>query len=330
MPQIKKISIKRRGQPRLFVFQLDITVDIGVPVGYNILMKSIKLRAFAKANLSLNITGRRDGLHTLDSVMVSLDAFDTVTVTERGDKAINVSFIGADGISATDNTAYRAAKSVQDIIDCGGFDISVEKGIPIGAGLGGSSADGAAVLRALDIFYRLPARGVDMRTLALSVGSDVPFMLTGGTARVGGKGEELYFIKNKLELFAVGLMSESVSTAAAYKTFDEQNPSCELCLTDNAELCERLMTGDGSAVNLFANALEKPAETLAPSVKIHADKLSACGAKACLTGSGGMTLGWYTDLDAFAKACASLKSEAGFRAFTTTNIGILHEWVEKE
>ncbi len=293
------------------------------------LMKSVRLRAFAKANLSLDITGKNNGLHTLDSVMVSLDAFDTVTVTERADKAVNVTFTGADGISATDNTAYRAAKAVQDIIGCNGFDITVEKGIPVGAGLGGSSADGAAVLRALDIFYRLPSMGVDMRALALSIGSDVPFMLTGGTARVEGKGENLYFIKNKLELFAIGLMSESVSTSEAYKLFDKLNPSCKLVLSDNAELCERLMKGESSALELFSNALAAPAESLAPSVKANAKKLKEHGAKACLTGSGGMTLGWFTDLDAFAKACGRLKNEQGFRAFTTTGLGILHEWITK-
>jgi len=118
--------------------------------------KSVKITAFAKVNLSLNIEGRADGLHKLDSVMMSVDCFDTVTVTERADEKITVAFDDPT-IDPVRNTAYKAAAAV-----CGklhrGADISVQKGIPVGAGLGGSSADGAAVLRALDLFYRLPVR----------------------------------------------------------------------------------------------------------------------------------------------------------------------------
>ena len=243
-------------------------------------MKSLCLRAFAKANLSLNITGRSGELHTLDSVMTTLDAFDTVTVTERADGKIRVEFVNAD-IDPVDNTAYKAAALV-----CGklgvGADIVIEKGIPMAAGLGGSSADGAAVLRALDVFYRLPARGIDMRATALAVGSDVPFMLTGGTARVTGRGEELYFFRNKLPLFAVGLMSGTVSTAECYKALDGSD--CELAPTDNDRLCELLLDGDGAAVELFGNALGGAAEILEPRIKTDADKLRSCGAVTCLTG----------------------------------------------
>ena len=90
--------------------------------------KSIKLRAFAKANLSLNITGydEKSGNHTLDGFMMSLDAFDIVTLTERADAEINVKFVNAD--IGEDNTAYRAAKAVHDIIGGYGYDITVEKG----------------------------------------------------------------------------------------------------------------------------------------------------------------------------------------------------------
>lgn len=291
-------------------------------------MKSIKLRAFAKANVSLNITGRNDGMHELDSIMLSLDVFDVVTVTERNDKNIAVSFINAE-VDPVNNTAYRAAKAVQDKINCNGFDIVIEKRIPIGAGLGGSSADGAAVIRALDIFYGLTGLDVNVRELALSVGSDVPFMLTGGSARVCGKGEDLYFFKNKLELFAIGVMDEFVSTVDAYKTFDVQNPSNALSLCDNGELCELLMMGDKKALQSFSNGLTEAANILAPSVKRNLEKISSVGGVPCLTGSGGMVLGWFSDIEEFATACSVLRGEKGFRAFTTTNIGIIHEWLHK-
>lgn len=296
---------------------------------YNVGMeKSIRLRAFAKANLSLNITGKRDGLHTLDSVMVSLDAFDTVTVTERADDNICVRFFGAE-VDPIKNTAYKAAAAVKAVTDIPGLDINIEKGIPIGAGLGGSSADGAAVLRALDLFYGLPSRGVDMRSLALSVGSDVPFMLTGGMARVTGVGEEMFFIENKLSLFAVGLMSGAVSTAAAYAEFDKLFPSGVFAPTDNEALCQKLLDADSSAIELAANALYEPAAKLCPSIKAQKERLTENGAVACMTGSGGMTLGWFTDIDKFALAASALKSESGFRVFSTPKTGVLHEWISR-
>ncbi len=289
--------------------------------------KALRLRAFAKANLSLDITGRSDGMHLLDGISTSLDCFDTVTVKERADGNIFVRFVNAD-IDPENNTAYKAARAVQAETDCGGFDIEIEKGIPVGAGLGGSSADGAAVLRALDVFYRLPSRGVDMRALALSVGSDVPFMLTGGTGRVSGTGGELYFFKNKLPLFAAGLMAESVSTRECYALFDDMYRDAQPENTDNDRLAELLMTGDPEALRLFSNALYAPAARLAPSVEKFAAVLEEVGARPCLTGSGGMVLGWFTDIEKLAACAARLKTEPGFKVFTTTNTGILHEWLK--
>lgn len=311
----------------LGVFATARALDFPRAVWYNCGMKKVRLTAFAKANVSLNITGKKDRLHTLDSIMTAVDIFDTVTVTERADGEICVRFINAD-VHPIENTAYKACAAVRDKLGCGA-DIEIEKGIPIGAGLGGSSADGAAVLRALDLFYRLPASGVDMREVALGVGSDVPFMLTGGTARVSGKGEELFFFDNKLPLFAVGLMSESVSTAAAYALFDE---TCgdSFVLTDNAALTELLMNGDEGAVKLFGNALTSPAEKIAPSVKENARILAECGAVPCLTGSGGMTLGWFTDIQKFAACADRLKGKAGFKAMSVVRTGILHEWLSRE
>lgn len=291
--------------------------------------KSVKLRAFAKANLSLNITGKAEnGLHTLDSVMMSVDAFDTLTVTERDDGEINVGFVNAN-IDAINNTAYKAARAVHDVIGGNGWDIEIEKGIPTGAGLGGSSADGAAVLRALDLFYRLPQRGVNMRNVALAVGSDVPFMLTGGLARVTGTGERLFFIENKLSLFIVGLMGGEVSAAKAYAEFDKLYGSGSYCPTDNDELQTRLLAGDVAALELLGNALGEPSASLCEAITENAELLKKHGAIVNMTGSGGMTLGYFTDIEKFAQCARSLGSRADFCALAPVKTGILHEWIEK-
>ena len=261
----------------------------------------------------------------MDSVMISLDAFDTVTVTERADERITTRFTNAQ--ISDDNTAAKAARAVQAAIGGNGWDIEIEKGIPIGAGLGGSSADGAAVLRALDVLYRLPSRGADMRKIALSVGSDVPFMLTGGLARVRGTGEDLFFMENKIELFIVGLMSGNVSTARAYAEFDRLYPSGEYCPTDNDKLCDRLLAGDSAAIELCGNALYEPARTLAPEIGKNAALLSDCGATVNLTGSGGMVLGYFTDIEKFAACARKLGDKQGSHVFAPVRTGILHEWL---
>ena len=259
--------------------------------------------------------------------MVSLDAFDTVTVSERSDDKINVKF-DVDGIDTVNNTAYKAAAAIRECIGCG-VDIEILKGIPVGAGLGGSSADGAAVIRALDLFYNLTSRGVDIRKIALSVGSDVPFMLTGGLAHVTGTGEEMLFIENKLKFFVIGLMNESVSTAEAYSEFDTLHPTFEYSPTDTKKLTDLLLDGDTAALNLIDNALFDAAAKLAPSVKTNYEKLKAAGGIPCMTGSGGMVLGYYTDIESFARAAQALKNEKGFRVFAPAPTGVLHEWIER-
>lgn len=289
--------------------------------------RKLRLRAFAKANLSLNIVGKDEttGLHEIDSVMMSLDKFDTVTVTERDDDRINVRFLNAD--IGEDNTALRAALAVKENI--GGVDIEIEKGIPIGAGLGGSSADGAAVLRALDVLYKLPERGVDMRKVALSVGSDVPFMLSGGLARVRGTGDDMFFIENKLQLFIVGLMSDSVFTARAYADFDKLYAERSYCPTDTDKLCAALLDGENSALEFFDNALYRPAVMQSSAIERNASLLRSHGAVTCMTGSGGMVLGYFTDLEKFAACAHALRSADGFCVFAPAKTGVLHEWLNK-
>lgn len=291
--------------------------------------KSVKLKAFAKVNLSLDITGKSGAMHTLDSVMMSVDIFDTVYVTERDDGRITVKFIGAD--VGEDNTAYRAAQAVMRAIGGNGWDITVEKRIPIGAGLGGSSADACAVLRALDVMYKLPELGVDMRSLALSIGSDVPFMLTGGLARVRGTGDDLFFMENKLGLFCVGLFapSNSVSTRSCYALYDKM---CGEVFTPsgNDELCALILDGNSECVNKFDNALMAPALSLCPDIKQNADLLRSLGAKVNLTGSGGMVVGYFTDISAFIACADVLKTRPDFYCFAPAPAGVIHEWVSRE
>ena len=96
----------------------------------------MKLHAYAKLNLTLNVYGGDGKFHELDSIVTSVDVFDTVIVTPRADDIVTVT--GVDGVSPQDNTAWKTAKAFVDGVGTHGVDIVVQKGIPFGAGMGGS------------------------------------------------------------------------------------------------------------------------------------------------------------------------------------------------
>ncbi len=141
---------------------------------------SAEVAAPAKLTVSLRITGRRDdGYHLIDAEMVSIDLYDTLVfdVLPEGSATSSVTVAGRrEGVAlGADNLVARALAAARLVVD-----VTVTKHIPAGAGLGGGSADAAAVLR---------FAGIDDLDLAASLGADVPFCLVGGRARVRGIGE---------------------------------------------------------------------------------------------------------------------------------------------
>ena len=165
-------------------------------------MNLVKIRAYAKLNLTLDMCGKReDGYHLIDSVMMSADPCDLITL-ERAD-GITVSC--SDGeLSGQDNIAFKAAKSFFEYtLIKGGAQIYIEKHIPQAAGLGGGSSDAAAVIRGLDTMYSTELSASQLCEIALKVGADVPFCVFGGTARVGGIGEIIEPINTPKEMYLV-------------------------------------------------------------------------------------------------------------------------------
>lgn len=147
----------------------------------------ITLRSYAKLNLSLDVTGKRpDGYHELDGVMQSISLSDTVEV-ERADD-ITTSFDVPD-VDPVANTAYAAARAFFDRTGiAGGAAIRIQKRIPRMSGLGGASANAAAVLIGLNRLYDAHLDAQTLAELGVRLGADVPFALTGGTARARGVG----------------------------------------------------------------------------------------------------------------------------------------------
>ena len=180
--------------------------------------------AYAKINLTLDVLGMRsDGYHDLRSVMQTISLRDDIEIDVGTGETWKV--LCTDDTIPTDerNLAWRAARVFFDRInqDPDGLEIRIHKRIPCGAGLGGGSADAAAVLRALNKHYNSPMSILALAELGACVGSDVPFCVVGGTAMVEGRGERLRKLPDMPDcVFVICKPEFSVSTPELYQKID--------------------------------------------------------------------------------------------------------------
>lgn len=186
-------------------------------------MSRITLAANAKINLFLEVGARRaDGYHDVVSVMQSVSLADRVTVTAGSDTANGISLRCGDLPTDSQNIAYRAADLFYS--ECGlppRADIVIDKHIPVAAGLAGGSADGAAVLFALNTLEGEPFGRNALRLMAARLGADLPFCLFGGTQLAGGIGEELTPLPPMPDCTILIIKRrEGVSTPAAFAELD--------------------------------------------------------------------------------------------------------------
>lgn len=153
----------------------------------------VSVEAFAKINLGLAVVGARgDGYHDIETVFQSVSLADTVVLRPHsGPGPVALSVTGSAVSDGPDNLAWRAAEAMRGEFECGGVSIELTKRIPVAAGLGGGSADAAGVLVGMDRLFELGASDSSLEQLGASLGSDVPFMLSGGTALGTGRGERL-------------------------------------------------------------------------------------------------------------------------------------------
>ena len=181
--------------------------------------------AYAKLNLTLDVLGKReDGYHDLQSVMQTISIRDDVEIDIGTGKPWKL-LCSVEGIPTDEtNLAWTAAKVYCDAMhkDPEGLEIRILKRIPSGAGMGGGSADAAAVLRALNRHYGEPLSIFALAELGAQVGSDVPFCVLCGTAMVEGRGEKLRKLPDMPDcIFVVCKPEFSVSTPELYKKIDE-------------------------------------------------------------------------------------------------------------
>ena len=185
-------------------------------------------RAFSKINVGLAITGKRDdGYHDIDTIFQSIFLGDSLyfarhhSVVFSGD-APELPYYMAQLIPYTEsNIAMKALRMVQDYTGCTqGAAIHLLKRVPPCAGMGGGSGDGAAMLLGLNKFWDLRLTDEELLTMATKLGSDVPFLLKGGTARGTSRGEQLEVLPTSSAQWLLIVKPEvSISTAEAYGRF---------------------------------------------------------------------------------------------------------------
>lgn len=190
-------------------------------------MKTMNLRAYAKINLFLDITARKEnGYHELKTVMQSVGIYDELCFALSEGSGIEISSNRSDLPNDEYNLVYKGIKAVLEFAsfspDCK-ITVNLKKNIPSGAGMGGGSADCAASIIAVNELFGLGLDSEQMKQIGLSCGADVPFCIEGGTALCEGVGEKITPLPPfENVFFAVAKPDESISTPAAYKNFDEK------------------------------------------------------------------------------------------------------------
>lgn len=265
--------------------------------------------AAAKINLMLDILARLDnGYHSLFMLMQSVDLYDTVTVETDGTGAISITS-NEDGIPCDKrNIAYKAAEAFFSCtgIENEGISIHIEKRIPFEAGMAGGSADGAAVIAALNDIYKTDLSQQELCRIGLKVGADVPFCLVGGTCLAQNVGEILSPLPALEDCYIVLAKPErGISTKEAFAAFDTADrirhlDTCGMLYAaskgDLYEICKRTK-------NVFEQLIEVPERVQIKSTLNRHGALAAC-----MSGSGPTVYGIFDDESKAESAADALKS----------------------
>lgn len=247
-------------------------------------MNTIIVKALAKINLAIDVLGKReDGYHTIDMVTIPLKLHDSIEITPFPAHAQMDTYLYCDDptiVCDESNLAYKALNAMRDNFRVNGnFRMMIHKRIPVQAGLGGGSADAAAVIRALDNYMHEPAEDKDKieQKLALQIGSDVPFCLINKPARVTGKGEGLTPIKVKCPYNCLIVKPNiGLSTKSVYEAYDLIEE--EIKHPDIEALIKALEIDDEKGIkeNLI-NVLAVPAIKALPLIAQLLDRMNTMG-----------------------------------------------------
>ena len=183
----------------------------------------MKIKAYAKINISLDIVGKResDGYHFLKMIMQNIDLYDEISVEKQKEGitiSCNKNYVPTD----SRNLAYKAAslfKETYNIED--GVHIDIVKNIPVSAGLAGGSTDAAAVLKLMNKIFEVNVSDEELMDIGLKLGADIPYCINGGTALCEGIGEKITTLQPfKDKILVLVKPSFGVSTKEVYKSFN--------------------------------------------------------------------------------------------------------------
>ncbi len=262
----------------------------------------------AKLNLALSVGPPDDGhgMHPISSWMVTMDLVDDLYVTRLADESISRYAIQWQDDAKRpsdidwriiDDLAVRAHQALERFANRQlPVQMRLEKRIPVGGGLGGGSSDAAAMLRACNQLFELHLSDDELRHVAASIGSDVPFLVRGGSALVGGFGDRIELIDNMPDFFAVLCLPEaSCSTAAVYGRFDAMGGAA---LRNDAVLAA---TESGR----FFNELAEPAMQEVPTLRDHQTAIEQTAGRPVHVSGSGSTLYLTCDTSMEAGALAA-------------------------
>ncbi len=270
---------------------------------------ALTVNAPAKINLTLDILGRReDGYHNIKTVMQTISLCDTVSVSLRGNGEITVDCSRKDIPCDKSNIAHKAAgRFFCEYREMSGADIYIKKNIPTQAGLAGGSADGAAVLVALNELCGKPFSDSELERMGALVGADVPFCVRCGTALAEGIGDKLTPLPPLGECFVVLVKPPvSISTAQAYSAVDSV---CDYSApSKSTDSLLRKLADISTVGGLLFNDFER-ATALPEILALKDNILSQNGCLgACMTGSGSVVYGLFDEKTLADEAFLNLKN----------------------
>ncbi|MBQ2952127.1 MAG: 4-(cytidine 5'-diphospho)-2-C-methyl-D-erythritol kinase [Clostridia bacterium] len=269
----------------------------------------MRIEARAKINWTLDITGQRaDGYHLMDMLMQSVTLHDVITLTPANEITLTC---GGEPLLPADahHLALRAALALRDYTGCRkGAAIHVEKRIPVGAGMGGGSADAAAVLAGLNLIWDTGLDQEELEALGLTLGADVPFCLRGGLTRTTGVGEIMENLPcGRCYPLVVTQPCEGLSTREIFAAYHQEKAPVR---PDNEAAAIALADGDAPALaTAMANVMQPVSTLRRPEIAQAIAMLKENGAFcAQMTGSGSAVIGAFTDAAAADAACAALRA----------------------
>ncbi len=280
------------------------------------------VQAYAKINLTLDVLGRRpDGYHELCTLMQTIDLYDTLCLTTTHENCVRVTCPQPE-LNTADNLAVRATEAVRQRLALSqGLVIELHKRIPVAAGLGGGSSDAAAVLLALQHWWQLPFSPADLLTLAASLGSDVPFFLTGGLALCTGRGEQVRALAPHwpapMRWLLLVKPALAVSTAAVFRVLPASDYTDG---THSRAVYEALLKGNEPEQKNLHNGLERIVLEQYPQVAQAREALLGAGASLVrLSGSGPTLFAPFTELDQATRVQQQVQAQ-GYEVFLSRAI----------